>query len=61
MTISSETLRTSMDIHIAPTRKEMGKNAAADIATAIRSELQKKNTFALFLQLHPARARCWLL
>jgi glucosamine-6-phosphate deaminase len=56
MTISSETLRTSMDIHIAPTRKEMGRNAAADIATAIRSELQKKKHLRIVFAAAPSQS-----
>jgi glucosamine-6-phosphate deaminase len=45
-----------MDIHIAATRKEMGKKAAADIAAAIRTALQEKPHLQIIFAAAPSQS-----
>lgn len=56
MSITAETPKTPMDIHIASTRKDLGQKAAADIADAVRAELQKKPSLRIVFAAAPSQS-----
>jgi glucosamine-6-phosphate deaminase len=56
MSITKETLRTPMDIHITATRKDMGEKAAADIAKAIRTALQDQARLRITFAAAPSQS-----
>ena len=56
MIATSKTLDTSMDIRIATTRKELGEQAAADIARAIRARLQTQSHLRIIFAAAPSQS-----
>ena len=56
MIANSKTLNTSMDIRISATRKESGKQAAADIARTIRARLQTQSHVRIIFAAAPSQS-----
>ena len=56
MISTAETLNTSMDIHIASTRAELGQEAATDIAEAIRAGLLTKPHLRIIFAAAPSQS-----
>ena len=54
--MTTTTPRTSMDIRIADTRMEMGRQAATDIAAALRERLQQKTHLRIVLAAAPSQS-----
>jgi glucosamine-6-phosphate deaminase len=56
MIYTAETLNTEMDIHIATTRAELGREAATDIAEAIRAGLLAKRHLRIVFAAAPSQS-----
>jgi glucosamine-6-phosphate deaminase len=52
----NNSLSASMNVHIAPSRKDMGRKAATDIADAIRLKLQQKPRLRIILAAAPSQS-----